>query len=612
MRLNGESAEQMAFVREDIKSNGGVAPRPYVGNDTTKFDDTSKDQVWDVEEESARTDRYVLITTAIWLGPKLLVMAPFMLLSHLPPMLCSRIYVSFLPDETERVVRSKAFYAMAFWALLLSIPAILLILISLIWDWIGYYIFSLLYCTVMCRWSQMKESQRKLDPYRNGPSIIRHWTDFFVCTMGQCARQSPGETLYMVSCMWLLMPWLKYYINCNPYIYDLQYRMVQQISTEMQDLGEPIEVAEQSRKIITWARQTRENAERIDLWSFVPHYPCPPPDRRWALGLQAGGANYPGKFTLIVHTTHAKSESGGSTEQFVLSNSCELPIYRVMLWHSNPFHFLTGWLEASVSTGEPSQPNKYRGGEHPMWLVTARNKQISHRDSWTGSGMIDAFFDFWLPVFVHEMRRWKFTDKLKEMNIPNYRDEAELYANSKYQEVHSEDGISRPMSFTALEKYEQKDALSQYRKTGKEQHKEICQRIGDFLNKAASTKVGQRIHKLQQESDDLHGPGGALEQREVFLAPTPVPDVTLREVQISEPHVQQEPTSSSAHAPRPAGTAETKTINAPTSLGRKWKAPQHPSTYTVMRDLEEAEKQTKALQELFRQPSTSVGENQQS
>ena len=46
---------------------------------------------------------------------------------------------------------------------------------------------------------------------------------------------------------------------------------------------------------------------KVDLWSFVPHYPSPPPGRRYALGLQQGYINPLMQFLLIVHTTHANS-----------------------------------------------------------------------------------------------------------------------------------------------------------------------------------------------------------------------------------------------------------------------------------------------------------------
>lgn len=459
MWLNGESWEQMAHA-QDIKKAGGVSLNESDGTDT------SKDQIWkyDLSRKAKVADAYLLATTILWLGPKLVVLAVPMLVLHIPPMIVVHVYASALQEGVFAVVRSPCFYLSFFLALVLSIPAICLILVSLVVDMCGYYFFSVLYCALTCRWASAYASMRKIDPYRRGPSIIRHLPDFFVCCVGQCARQGVGEVLYMVSCMWMLMPWLKYHINCNPWVYDLDNRLCQQISTEMQDLGSPSEVADMSRQIISCARQPRSTAARIDLWSFVPHYPLPPPERRWALGLQAGGSAYPGKFTLIVHTTHAISDAGGSTEQFVISNSCEQPIYRVMLWYSNPFHFLTGWVEASVSTGMPSQPDKYHGGEHPMWLVTGRTPQVAGRSAWTGSGMIDAFFDYWLPVFVHEMRRLTFAKRFQ--GRPDADARALDVAEAKYEEVHSQDGVSRPIGKRGRKKYAHKDALSDFQAGG--------------------------------------------------------------------------------------------------------------------------------------------------
>ena len=107
----------------------------------------------------------------------------------------------------------------------------------------------------------------------------------------------------------------------------------------------------------------------MDLWSFVPHYPYPPEGRRWAMGMQqAGMNNWLGQFSLLVHTTHASRTDGGSTEQYVASNSCKLPLYRVMLWYNNPYHFLTGFVEAQNTTGEPSQVDKVNGGHSERWL----------------------------------------------------------------------------------------------------------------------------------------------------------------------------------------------------------------------------------------------------
>ncbi|CAJ1367226.1 unnamed protein product, partial [Effrenium voratum] len=97
------------------------------------------------------------------------------------------------------------------------------------------------------------------------------------------------------------------------------------------------------------------------------------------------------------------------------------------------------------------------GGEHPMWLVTAPTPMVSGRKSFLGTGFIDRFFDYWLPVFVHEMR-------YSEQRIQGRtHEEAVEFANSRYQEVHSKDGVSRPIKDKmGLDKYGGKTALDDY------------------------------------------------------------------------------------------------------------------------------------------------------
>mmetsp|Transcript_67387 Transcript_67387/g.132937 ORF Transcript_67387/g.132937 Transcript_67387/m.132937 type:complete len:523 (+) Transcript_67387:83-1651(+) len=493
MWLNGESPEQMAWA-EAVKKAGGVTLDPKDGNDT------SIDSAWTYDENSACTDRYVLITTFLWLGPKILLFALPMLICHFPPMFIARTFIALFPDSTEFVKRSASFYVIFVVALILSLPVAALVLSSLVLDYVMYYFFSILYCACTCRWSQACKSFKVIEPFRNGPSILLHLPDIFVAVLGQCARQRVGETLYMVSCMWLLMPWLKYYICCNPFIYDLEQRLCQQISTSMADVGTAGDAADTARGIISRSRQTREQAARIDIWSFVPHYPYPPKNRRWALGLQAGGSSYPGKFTLIVHSTHAVSTAGGSTEQFVLSNSVEQPVYRVMLWYSNPFHFLTGWVEASISNGMPSQPDKRMGGEHPMWLVTAHSPLVSGRDSFTGSGMIDAFFDYWLPVFVHEMRYDSQITRFRKTPI-----EAAIYAAEKYQEVHSDDVVSPALHKVGLGKYEGHSALDDMRKEAAEHGGDGTEKFAEEIMRMGHTEMGKKVfHFMQEGAKDLH------------------------------------------------------------------------------------------------------------
>jgi len=175
------------------------------------------------------------------------------------------------------------------------------------------------------------------------------------------------------------------------------------------------------------------------------------------------------------------------------------PIYRVMLWYNNPSHFLTGWVEASVSTGEPSQPDKKFGGEHPMWLVTSHSPQDAGRGSWTGSGMIDAFFDYWLPAFVHEMRR-------QEIGL-----EA---ADAKYQQVQSsKDGASRPTLGKGRKFFQQQGVettLDDFAAEAKIQDKESAQKIGREIAQLADTECGEGMRNCCQ-TQDLHRDGGPLQ-----------------------------------------------------------------------------------------------------
>eukprot|EP00438_Fugacium_kawagutii_P036196 Skav232983 [mRNA] locus=scaffold1735:520657:524228:+ [translate_table: standard] len=192
-------------------------------------------------------------------------------------------------------------------------------------------------------------------------------------------------------------------------------------------------------------------AAKVDLWGFLPHYPYPPAGRRYALGIQAS------KALMIVHATHANCCAGDSTEQYLASNSAQLPIWRVTLWYNNPYHFCTGWVEASSSTGAPSQLDKKDGGEHPMWLVSGRSYSSASRDAFTGTGIVDSIFDYWLPVMVHEVRysHYRMAGKSHQ--------EALQIANDMYQEVHSKDGISRPIADkVGLDKYHGDSALDDY------------------------------------------------------------------------------------------------------------------------------------------------------
>eukprot|EP00435_Cladocopium_sp_Y103_P048598 s700_g14.t1 len=105
MRLNGESAECMAHMKA-MKKAGGVSLKEADGADT------SKDQDWPLDEScfAKGADRYCLITTGLWMVPKVLIFVIPMLLLELPSLVLLRSYVATLKPGTDRVRRSERFW----------------------------------------------------------------------------------------------------------------------------------------------------------------------------------------------------------------------------------------------------------------------------------------------------------------------------------------------------------------------------------------------------------------------------------------------------------------------------------------------------------------------
>jgi len=411
---NGETRAQMEHARK-VKAEEA---------------DTTVDQMWKVDNSLRVHDCYVYITTILWLVIKIPVLVLPLFLSALPICCLARCFGAGLDTPTDEVKtgRCKLFVVCLPFVMFYMLFALL----AFVLDCFMYYLFSLpVFCLrLLCCGVKLCTSYSTIRPYNFGPFVFTHITDLLVALVGQVLRHGVIESAWRCSVMVVLIPWMKYYMATNSWIYNLEERFVQQISTSVADL--PLEeVSLTSRRIISRIKQEEGLRFKQDMWQFAPHYPYPPKGRDYALGLQAGGNGLFGTF-LVVHTTHALEV--GSTklrdpDWFVLSNSVELPCYRVMLWYNNPYHQFTGFVEASTTTGAPSQLDKKNGGEHPMWLVAARSPMLSKRDGFTGPGSVDGFFDRWLPNFVDEVRRLM---------------RGEEYAKQMHEEVISKDGISRP------------------------------------------------------------------------------------------------------------------------------------------------------------------------
>lgn len=510
-RLNGETEAQITQADRYRNAFKGKSDRDQ------HFPLASESEIPGKASNAATADSYVFYTSIISLAPKVILMMVPMLILHLPAALLAVGYIRALQcggAKMEAIPRTPSFHVVCTVVLVLMAPVGFLVLFSLLYDYATMSIWNMIYYIVVrgpregfnLTASKIFEARKAINPYRGGPGILTHLEDIVVAFMGHTVRHPFGQSTWMLCIMWLVMPYVKYHMNINPYTHDIKPRFVQQISASMEDVDKRVEfnddlwdvhpdaggarVAEAARAIITHTLPDAHILEDAAHWNFVPHYPYPPgfrkmccdgpdeefreprgdeegsfmvADRRWAMGIQAGGT-FPLNFLLLVHTTHANVMSEGITQQMLVSDSAELPLYRVMLWYNNPFHFLTGFVEASVTNGQPGQTDKKLGGEHPMWLLASDSDLHAKRGSITGSGMIDAFFDRWLPKFVMEIRYMTFQklfrrrkdDSLAKGQPPRHQRpgrEAFKYAFDNYQEVETKDGISKLSDLKGGENY---------------------------------------------------------------------------------------------------------------------------------------------------------------
>lgn len=215
---------------------------------------------------------------------------------------------------------------------------------------------GVLYCTCSCTWSRFFNNLKVIKPYNNGPMLYTHFADIVIASAGQCERQEVGEFILGFGGMFCINYWVKYWVVASPFLHNLGERFVTQIGDRMDDMKLD-DIHKMLLKFISWNRLRERNRDEIDSARFAAHYPLPPNGRNYALGLQQG------TLTQLVHTTHFSCDKN----VYCMSKSAARPVFRVILWRNNPFHLYTGFVEANISTGKPSQEHKRYGGEHPMW-----------------------------------------------------------------------------------------------------------------------------------------------------------------------------------------------------------------------------------------------------
>lgn len=374
MALNGETPFLIAFLRELKTKNGGKT-------------DTSVPEPWASNCKWLVADAYAVLVTSVQV-PKIVLFAPLFLVLFLPVCVWAGCIASSLPSPTERIPKSLSL-TVGFVSLA---PAVPFVCLSLLLDSLLFYLFGLVYCALTFGWLRFFRGQAILAPLRDGPPLWYYLGDYLVALVGQAHRRGPislaiGHALGLV-----LIPWLKYFLHTNAFLYELEYRFVNQIASEPLESDE-VKGVQGWLRICTRCKFTEDQMARTHNWSFMAHHPEPPPQRRWALGLHT--VRQPGVLGCLTlptaslcHCVVATSTNGQSTEQLVVSNSAVAPVYRVPLWYNNPFHPVTAYVEANV---QRSADGRLRL-EHPMWIVSSRSPLVSSSlFEVFGVGFVDKF-----------------------------------------------------------------------------------------------------------------------------------------------------------------------------------------------------------------------------
>lgn len=249
-----------------------------------------------------------------------------------------------------------------------------------------------------------------IKPYCNGPPLYCYFSDCVAAAAGMVHRRGLVEFTSSFALMFIINPWIKYWITGNVYTSDLRERFVTQVGKQMEDMTSE-QVASSFMTYLSRAKNGEEDRRYIrNPILFCPHFPFPPTARsgnkkrrKWAVGLEHS------TIACFVHTRHFQSGRGKSIngrgairpiakkDPPCLSRSAEVPIYRVILWRNNPYHIYTGVVEACIS-------RKQQALEHPMWLISSHNKLAADPQVLLSTGWIDLFFDEFIPHLEYFIR----------------------------------------------------------------------------------------------------------------------------------------------------------------------------------------------------------------
>jgi len=154
----------------------------------------------------------------------------------LPFTVLARAYVSCLPAPTDQISRNVCgFRLFVFLGYVLVWPFALQAFLLLMLDYLFYYLFSVPFCLLTGGCARYCKSVKVLKPWKNGPRLPH--VDMMITMLGQSKRHGVIELTFSVVLMILVIPWMKYFVQANPWLYPLEERFIQQIATSLEDVG---------------------------------------------------------------------------------------------------------------------------------------------------------------------------------------------------------------------------------------------------------------------------------------------------------------------------------------------------------------------------------------
>lgn len=98
--------------------------------------------------------------------------------------------------------------------------------------------FGIIYCMwENDAWSRYQRNLHVIEPYQHGPLLLYYFSDCVAVVAGMVHRRGLLEFTSSFSLMFIIVPWVKYWLTGNVFLSDIGERFVTQIGKEETEVG---------------------------------------------------------------------------------------------------------------------------------------------------------------------------------------------------------------------------------------------------------------------------------------------------------------------------------------------------------------------------------------